>query len=121
VNNIVQIGYNGTVISKPILQCIGPLSNLVIVDGGGRLISFTSSIAAADTWTVDLRYGYKTIVDQNGINKFSQLSITSDIINFGLYPDPVFVAGVQTISVSATGTTSVSAVNMFWYDRYVGI
>jgi len=121
VNNILAIGYSGSVVAYPILQCIGPLTNLVIADGSGRIISFTDTIPALNTWTVDLRYGRKTITDQNGVNKFSSLSITSDIVNFGIYPDPVFTAGVQTFSVSATATTNDSIVNMFWYERYVGI
>lgn len=121
VNNIISVAYTGTVMASPILQCIGPLSNLVMVDGSSRIISFTTAIPAGDTWTVDLRYGYKTIVDQNGVNKFAYLSITSDIINWGLYPDPTFDAGLQYLSVSATGTTLTSAVYMYWYDRYVGI
>jgi hypothetical protein len=121
VNSSISVAYTGTVVSSPILQCIGPLSNLVIVDGSGRLISFTDTIPAASIWTVDLRYGRKTIVDQNGVNKFQYLSIDSDIVNWGLYPDPTFDAGLQYLSVSATGTTDVSVVNMFWYDRYVGI
>jgi hypothetical protein len=121
VNNIISVTYTGTVMASPILSCVGPLTDLTIVDGGGRIIAFTTSIPAGDTWTVDLRYGRKTIVDQNGVNKFSYLSITSDIINWGLYPDPTFSAGQNIISVSATGTTTASHVYMYWYDRYVGI
>ena len=121
VNNQLVVVYTGTVVSSPIFQCIGPLSNLVIADGAGRLISFTGTIPAASIWTVDLRYGRKTIVDQNSVNKFQYLSIESDIVNWGLYPDPTFDSGQNPISVSATGTTDVSVVNMFWYDRYVGI
>jgi len=121
VDNFISVAYTGTVVAYPILQCIGPLTNLTIVDGAGRIIAFTTSISAGDTWTVDLRYGRKTIVDQNGVSKFQYLSIQSDIINWGLYPDPTFDAGLQYISVSATGTTSVSEVYMYWYDRYFGI
>jgi hypothetical protein len=121
VNNQLGVVYTGTVVSHPIIQCIGPLSDLVIADGAGRLISFTATIPAASIWTVDLRYGRKTIIDQDGVSKFQYLSVTSDIVNWGLYPDPTFDSGQNPISVSATGTTNVSVVNMYWYDRYVGI
>jgi hypothetical protein len=121
VDNTIVITYTGTVIASPILQCVGPLTNLVIVDGGGRMISLTNTVPDGDTWTIDLRYGRKTITDQNGVNKFSSLSISSDIINWGLYPDPTFDAGQNFISVSATGTNSNSHVYIYWYDRYVGI
>jgi len=107
--------------ASPILQCVGPLTNLTLVDGAGRMIQFTSSVPAGDIWTIDLRYGKKTVVDTAGISQFASLSIYSDLINWGLYPDPTFDAGLQYLSVSATGTTSDSKVTMFWYDRYVGI
>lgn len=121
VNSQLSVVYTGTVVSYPILQCIGPLDNLVIADGAGRLISFTTAIPAASIWTVDLRYGRKTVTDQNGVSQFQYLSIGSDIVNWGLYPDPFFDSGQNPLSVSATGTTNVSMVNMYWYDRYAGI
>lgn len=121
VNNIVTITYNGDVVSYPILQCIGPLTTLVIADGSGRVISFTDTIPALNTWTVDLRYGRKTVTDQNGVNKFGSLSISSDIVNFGLYPDPVFASGIQNFSVSATATTNDSMVIMYFNNRFIGV
>jgi len=121
VNNTISVAYTGTVMASPILQCIGPLTNLTLVDGAGRLIQFTSSVPDGDIWTIDLRYGKKTVVNTAGISQFASLSIYSDLINWGLYPDPTFDAGLQYLSVSATGTTSDSKVTMFWYDRYVGI
>jgi len=121
VDNTISVAYTGTVMASPILQCIGPLTNLTLVDGAGRLIQFTSSVPDGDIWTIDLRYGKKTVVNTAGISQFASLSIYSDLINWGLYPDPTFNAGLQYLSVSATGTTSDSNVTMFWYDRYVGI
>jgi hypothetical protein len=121
VDNTISVAYTGTVMSSPILQCIGPLTNLTLVDGAGRLIQLTSSVPDGDIWTIDLRYGKKTVIDSAGISQFASLSIYSDLINWGLYPEPTFDAGLQYLSVSATGTTSSSQVNMFWYDRYVGI
>jgi hypothetical protein len=121
VDNTISVAYTGTVMSSPILQCIGPLTNLTLVDGAGRLIQLTSSVPDGDIWTIDLRYGKKTVINTAGISQFASLSIYSDLINWGLYPAPTFDAGLQYLSVSATGTTSASQVNMFWYDRYVGI
>lgn len=121
VNNILAITYEGDVVSYPILQCIGPLSGLVISDGAGRVISFDDTIPALNTWTVDLRYGQKTVIDQDGINRFSSLSITSDMLSFGLYPDPVFTSGVQTFSTSATGTNNDSMVILYYFERYIGV
>jgi len=119
--NITPVIYTGTVVGRPILQCVGPFTDLVIADGGGHLIAFDDPIPDGDTWTVDLRPGRKTVVDQNGVNRFPALTITTDLINWGIYPQPTFPDGLQYFSVSATGTTATSAVNMYWNDRFVGI
>jgi hypothetical protein len=121
INQVVTVAYSGDVAAYPVLQCIGPLTGLVVSDGAGRLISFTDTIPALNTWTVDLRNGRKTITDQDGVNRFSSLSITSDIVNFGLYPDPIFPLGLQIFSVSATATTNDSTVIMYYYERYIGV
>ena len=121
VNNTISVAYTGTVMASPILQCVGPLTNLNLVDGAGRMIVLTSPVPAGDIWTIDLRYNKKTVTNNAGISQFAAVSINSDLINWGLYPDPFFDAGLQYLSVSATGTTSASQVIMYWYDRYVGI
>jgi hypothetical protein len=121
INNITNIAYYGTVVTRPIIQVYGPVANLVIVDGAGHMISIAQTIPAGDIWTIDLRDGYKTIVDQNGVNRFYTLGITSDIINWGIYPEPIIPYGSNTISISGTDTTSASTVYALYYDRYAGI
>jgi len=121
VNNIVSLAYYGTAVSYPVLECYGPLTGLVIDDGLGHTISLTQTIPAGEVWTIDLRYGQKTVTDSAGVSKFAAISIDSDIVNWGLYPETSFLGAYQTISVSATSTDSNSGVYMFYNVRYVGI
>ncbi|CAB4158779.1 Siphovirus-type tail component [uncultured Caudovirales phage] len=121
INNNYPLAYYGTAVSYPIIQCIGPLTDLVIADGLGHQIVFDDPIPAGAIWLIDLSAGRKTVTDSNGVNKFSSLDISSDLVGWGLYPESTFLGGYQVISVSATGTNSNSMVNMFYNVRYVGI
>jgi hypothetical protein len=121
INKFTNVTYEGTWLSYPVIQCIGPASNLTIVDSLGNTILFDDPISAGDIWTIDLRYGAKTVLDQNGINKFQALNINSNLVSFALYPRPTVFDGINTISVSATGTDSDSQVLMYYDERYVGI
>ena len=121
INKITTINYDGSWPSFPVIQCTGPAADLTIVDGRGNIIKFFDYISAGDTYTIDLTYGAKTVVDQNGVNKFSTLNIVSNLVNWGLYPDPTILNGTNTISVSAIATDANTQVNMFYYNRYIGV
>lgn len=121
VNNIVSINYVGSWVSYPTIQCIGPATDLTIVDGLGNLIVFDDIIPTGQTWTINLSYGAKTVIDQNGVNQFAALNINSDIVNWGIFPDPAVLNGVNTISVSATDTTTDTKVSLFYSSRYIGV
>jgi len=121
INKITAIVYDGSWFTYPVIQCIGPASNLTIVDSLGHTIIFDDPINIGDIWTIDLRYGAKTIYDQNGVSKFSSLDINSNLISWGLYPRPTMIDGINTISVSATGTDANSQVAMYYDERFVGI
>lgn len=121
VNNIVTINYLGSWVSYPTIQCIGPATDLTLVDGLGNLIVFDSVIPAGQTWTINLSYGAKTVIDQNGVNQFGALNINSNIVNWGIFPDPTVLDGVNTISVSATDTTTDTLVTLYYNSRYIGV
>jgi len=121
VDNVYALAYYGTAVSFPILECYGPLTNLALADGVGHGISLTQPIPDGDRWVIDLRYGQKTVTDNAGNSQFNAVSISSDIVNWGLYPDSTFTGGYQNIRVSATGTNLNSAVYMVYNVRYVGI
>jgi hypothetical protein len=121
IGGITNIFYEGTWISYPVLTATGPLTDLTITDGLGHVISFDTPIPAANFVIINLKYGAKTVVDQDGINRFAYLDINSDLIDWALYPSPYVVDGNNTISVSATGTDSNSSVVMNWFPRFIGV
>jgi hypothetical protein len=121
IDNFQTVAYYGTVLTRPVIQVYGPVTNLFVVDSLGHQINLTQPVPNGDIWTIDLRDGYKTIVDQNGANQFSALSIDSDIINWGIFPEPIVPYGANTISVGGTGTSGITAVYALYYDRYAGI
>lgn len=121
LNKTTVINYVGSWVSYPIIQCIGPATNLTIVDGFGHVINFIDPIPASNTWTIDLRYAAKTVIDQNGVNKFSSLDINSNLVNWALYPDPAMPNGTNNIEVSATGGNSDTLVTLTYYARFIGV
>jgi hypothetical protein len=121
IGGIITVNNIGTWINYPVLTAFGPLTNLTITDGLGHVISFDTTIPAGTYVSINLKYGAKTIIDQDGVNRFAWLDINSDLINWAIYPSPYVYAGYNTISVSATGTDSASSVTMNWNPRYIGV
>jgi len=121
IGGITTVNNIGTWINYPVLTAVGPLTDLTITDGLGHVISFDTPIPAGTYVSIDLKYGAKTVTDQDGVNRFAWLDITSDLINWAIYPSPYVVGGSNTISVSATGTDSSSSVTMNWNPRYIGV
>jgi hypothetical protein len=121
IGGITNILYEGTWISYPVLTAVGPLTDLTITDALGHVISIDTPIPASTYISIDLKYGAKTVVDQDGVNRFAWLDINSDLINWALYPAPYVLGGNNTISVSATGTDGGSSVSMNWIPRFIGV
>jgi len=121
IGGITTVNNIGTWINYPVLTAVGPLTDLTITDALNHVISFDTPIPAGTYVIIDLKYGAKTVVDQDGVNRFAWLDINSDLINWAIYPSPYVVEGYNTISVSATGTDAASSVTMNWNPRYIGV
>ena len=121
VNNVTDITYDATWLSYPVLTAVGPLTDLVITDGLNHSIKFTTPIPAGNYVSINLKYNFKTVTDIDGVNRFSWLSIDSDITNFALFPEPFILDGINTLSVSATGTDGASMVTINYISRYIGV
>jgi hypothetical protein len=121
IGGITTVNNIGTWINYPVLTAVGPLTDLTITDGLGHVISFDTTIPAGTYVSINLKYGAKTVIDQDGVNRFAWLDINSDLINWAIYPSPYVVGGSNTISVSATGTDGASSVTMNWTPRYIGV
>jgi hypothetical protein len=121
IGGITNILYEGTWICYPVLTAVGPLTDLTITDALGHVISIDTPIPASTYISIDLKYGAKTVTDQDGVNRFAWLDINSDLINWALYPAPYVLDGNNTISVSATGTDGGSSVSINWVPRFIGV
>jgi len=115
------ITYQGTWRSYPIITLNGPYDRAVITNVEAGVALFMSvAIAAGEQRIIDLTPGSQSIVDANGVNKFSDLGAGSNLIDFAIYPDPEVSGGVQTITVQLVGQVGGSA-SISYYERYFGL
>ena len=122
IDKYTTITYAGTWESYPVIQVLGPVTNLVIVDARGNIISFASAIPAFALWTIDLSYGVYTVYDQTGANQFSALTAVSDPVNWKIYPESDQVPnGTNSIGVSGTGTDANTNITIYYYSRFIGV
>jgi hypothetical protein len=116
-----SITYTGTAIEYPVITVTGPIADCVITNTTtGEVLDFTGvTIAAANVYTIDLRYGYKTVVNQAGVNKIADLTAASDLAIWHLEIAPIASGGVNAIGVAGTATTAATEVAITYYKRYV--
>lgn len=117
------IDYGGTWRSSPVIVMTGPITNPVILNTTtNEKLDFTGTVlGSGTTYTIDTRYGYKTVVDQTGANKIADLTNTSDLATFHLAADPEATDGLNSIQVTGTGVTSATSVFVQYYERFVGV
>lgn len=114
--------YLGTYPAFPVFEITGPVSNLIITnDITGDVLSFDgSTIIDGETVTVDLRYGYKTVRNQDNENRISYLLSTSDFATFAFSPVPIAPLGVNSFTCSSTSTGGGTAINFTVSPAYIG-
>jgi hypothetical protein len=66
-------------------------------------------------------YGYKTVTDDLGVNQIAAVTAASDLAIFAIVPAPQVLDGVNILTTVGTGTSTASATNLFYFNRYVGI
>jgi hypothetical protein len=101
----------------PVIDLTGPLTNPRITNyTTGEILNLSAgTIPGSVSYTIDCRYGYKTVTDSLVTNRIDELSDDSDLATFHLQP------GINIIGVSASGTAAASAVSIRYYDRYLAL
>jgi hypothetical protein len=101
----------------PIIYVTGPVTNLILTNTAtGDVLDFTgSSVGGGVTYTIDLRYGYKTVIDSTSTNRISQLTAASNIATWRLVP------GNNSISVAGTSATAATTIVVQYNQRYIGV
>lgn len=122
LDQTVAIEYAGQFEEFPVITVQGPITNLIITSNvTGDVLSFNGqTIGSLDTYTIDLRPGKKTIVDQTGTNQIAKLADGSDLATFSLIPDPDAVGGINSIRVTGTNVSTATQIYLRYYNRYVG-
>lgn len=121
IDAIESLTYDGDWETFPVLYLTGPMIDPIITnETTGKVLNFTgSNISAGDTWTVDLRYRHKNVIDSLGALKNAALTDASDLVTWSLVPDPEAVDGVNDIRVDVpSGATADSKVRIEFFNRY---
>lgn len=123
INQSQVISYGGQWLSYPRIVILGPITDCVVTNSStGEKLDFTgTTIAAGDSYTIDCRYGFKTVVDSSGTNQIGKLVNSNSLATFHVAASPEVPSGINSINVSGTAITSVTQVSMTFYNRYFGI
>lgn len=122
INYNINIAYKGDTDSYPVITVKGPVTDLVIVNQStGDTLGFTgSSLGTDDMWTIDLRYGRKSVLTESGSSAMRYLNENSDLATFRLVPHPVATGGTNILSLSGGGIGTATNITVDYYDRYLG-
>jgi hypothetical protein len=113
-----SIVYQGDVPEYPIIALRGPIVNAVITNvTTGKVLTFVGTIGSGAVYTIDLRYGRKTVVNHLGTNLIAELSDASDLATWRLEPAPVAAGGTNVIVVA--GATSDGGGTITYTSRFV--
>ena len=122
INRSDNLTYNGNWLSYPTVVLTGPMKNPLIENSTtGEKLDLYYDIAAGEVVTITLEYGNKTVTNAAGDNLIGVLSTDSDLATFHLAPDPEAAGGVNTIEILVGGTDANSAIELQYYERYIGI
>lgn len=116
-----NIVYGGTWEEFPVIEIAGPAKNVSIFNlTTDRRLDYTGEILGGDTLTIDLRWGYKTVVDVCG-NELIQ-HLFGDIGAFSLQCDPLVSGGTNQVKVTTESyDPAFTRVHFKYYTRYRGV
>ena len=115
--------YAGTATVYPRLRITGPVTNCIITNTTiDEKLDFTgATIGAGDYYDIDLRYGKKTVTEDDGTNRIATLTNDSDLATFRIEKHPDAPNGENTFTVTGSAVTVATGVEMTWFVRYAGV
>lgn len=116
------ITYGGSFLTYPVVTITGPITDPILTNvSTGEDLDFTGiTIASGDTYTIDCRFGYKTVKNAAGTNKIADLTAASDLVSFHLGADPEVSGGANAFTLTGTGTDANTEVTITYNERFVG-
>lgn len=122
VDDTLDINYVGTWESLPIIVITGPIEQPRIDNlTTGEKLEFSIDINPGQVVTVDLSYGSKTVVDQDGNNLIGGLTADSELATFHIAPEPEAPLGVNEMRLQGMHATGATDIEIRYFDRYFGI
>lgn len=117
------ISYGGTWKTYPTITLDGPYTRAVITNVTTGVVIFMSiPILAGEQRIINLTPGDQSITDANGVNKFSDLGVGSNLIEFALLPDPEVANGQQEITIQLVdGIAGTSGATLDYFERYFAL
>jgi hypothetical protein len=125
INTTRSIAYPGTFLTFPEIIIDGPIEDCVITNlTTGDKLDFTgTTISAGERWTIDLRYGAKTVEDDSvpPVNKINTLTDDSDLESFCIQSRRRVPGGVNDINVTGASCTNATQIYIRYYNRYLNM
>ena len=88
----------------------------------GEMLDFDGTTIAVDHYfDIDLRYGWKRVVDNHGVVQTDKLSSDSDLVTWHLADDSEVPDGINSVTIRATGMSDATRIGFVWNNRYIGI
>lgn len=118
IDATATVANDGNWLSYPhLIRIVGPMEDPVITnETTGEVLDFTGVTLGGGEWLdLDLRYGYKTVVDETGVNRIADLTEDSDLATWHLQP------GANSIRVTGLDATEATRVDISFFERYLGI
>lgn len=121
IDDIQNVTYLGTWEEFPIITVVGPIKDFRLDNvTTGEKIEFSADIGVGRTVTIDLRPGFKTVVDDLGANLIGIVTSDSDLATWHLAPDPEATNGVNALRLRGNNPTGGTSVTLRYFDRYFG-
>ena len=117
----ITIEYEGTADTEPVITLIGPMTGFTLTnETTGDVLKINGTVEPLMTYTIDTRYGVKSVTDQNGNNRISQYE--GDLSTFNLVAsEDTSTVRPNTLRVSASATTSATRIIVQYFPQYVGV
>jgi hypothetical protein len=124
--NAGQITTVGDWFTFPVITVLGPASDFEIENvTAGYEITMDYDIAAGETVTLDLRYGYKTVTTDAlappDDNLAGLVPSTDDLADFCLWGTRQVAGGANDVRLFCGNATSATRITVAWYDRYLAV
>ena len=122
------INYAGTWFEYPTIVITGPATDVTIHNTTtDKFIRLSGTIPVAETVTIDLTYGAKTVTGTHGEDLLGYITPESNLGDFSLLHDPLVSNGQNIINVYAydtsfgAGEVYTTSIAIKYYNRYIGI